>query len=806
MKKPLLLLIPALFLITGCGEKPEPNPDHQHVFGDAWVFDSTNHWHECECGERKDSSPHTFSDDWKKDALKHWHECECGNKIDNENHIDIDNNLICDVCGQTLPMPPCPDNNHVDANEDMVCDICGYPVIYPHIESVSANYTAPFYLKVGEERSLHLEISPSKGVRSIEKIFTWDNPNKDVALLTPNENDSLYATIKGVKEGKAVVKATNTYNPELTRSITANVIDYDDENMYLWEYKSDDRKQFGYVNEEGKKAGVTDGTATLNGVEWDFHRSSALALNSQKGGLAFGKGFDQTTLRSYPETTVKLSTKNDRKVKKIVIETASANGLANINVKVGETEVLNRLTPSSSAEAVGSVSTGELDDLIGDISIEFTTPDFDETRVADEDYKRPGAVIIKSIFITYSDVEYKNEKQYDFIEMFNDPESEMSKQITSTSGKACVLEDDDFVINFNRVRKSDDKGNPYFESNNDITIVSKKNDEVIKYVDFMWEILTDSAPKCTLQTSVFNGELYQSTLVDSKTGVLQASIPDSYTNAIKFSLSSTSYIGLKSITVKTLSGNHLVVKDVKLNDDAKPNKVTYNEGEKFDSTGLGDVNITFTNDETFIVRIPSSSITFYDGVSYDADEKTEVLAEGTTFVVGLLLNHEIRVSGITVELIMSSFVKINSAEELVNGKYLFVIESSKEYWIGSSNSTDIKGTKGVGKLGDIEIGNELLLPSNFEKETISVKNTDGVCKLSHYVDSSEKKFGLTDTGNFSGSASKYTDWSVEVSEGMFNFSNIYNETTKYLIFNSASSLFNVGTSPSNNISLYKLAD
>ena len=97
---------------------------HTHKYGTEWKYDETNHWHECECGNKADITAHTFKQiidkeatatekgskheectvcgykkaavdipkidshnhnygtEWKYDGTNHWHECECGNKTD----------------------------------------------------------------------------------------------------------------------------------------------------------------------------------------------------------------------------------------------------------------------------------------------------------------------------------------------------------------------------------------------------------------------------------------------------------------------------------------------------------------------------------------------------------------------------------------------------------------------------------------------------------------------------------------------------------------------------------------------------
>ena len=97
---------------------------HTHKYGTEWKYDKTNHWHECECGNKANITAHTFKQiidkeatatekgskheectvcgykkaavdipkidshnhnygtEWKYDSTNHWHECEDGNKDD----------------------------------------------------------------------------------------------------------------------------------------------------------------------------------------------------------------------------------------------------------------------------------------------------------------------------------------------------------------------------------------------------------------------------------------------------------------------------------------------------------------------------------------------------------------------------------------------------------------------------------------------------------------------------------------------------------------------------------------------------
>ncbi len=105
-------------------------PSHTHSYGTEWKYDDTNHWHECECGDKADIAAHSASEwivdtaatetadgakhkectvckkvletapipatgsththsygtEWKYDGANHWHECECSDKADTAAH------------------------------------------------------------------------------------------------------------------------------------------------------------------------------------------------------------------------------------------------------------------------------------------------------------------------------------------------------------------------------------------------------------------------------------------------------------------------------------------------------------------------------------------------------------------------------------------------------------------------------------------------------------------------------------------------------------------------------------------------
>ena len=139
---------------------PATGGEHTHSYGGKWKNDADNHWHECSCGDKKDTSAHTagewiidtpatattsgskhkectvcgytmtteaipatggehthsYGGKWKNDADNHWHECSCGDKKDTSAHtagewiIDTpatattsgSKHKECTVCGYTM--------------------------------------------------------------------------------------------------------------------------------------------------------------------------------------------------------------------------------------------------------------------------------------------------------------------------------------------------------------------------------------------------------------------------------------------------------------------------------------------------------------------------------------------------------------------------------------------------------------------------------------------------------------------------------------------------------------------------------
>lgn len=69
-------------------------PSHTHSYGTEWKYDGTNHWHECECGDKADTTAHSFQ--WVIDkaatkeatGIKHEECTVCGAKRSENTVID----------------------------------------------------------------------------------------------------------------------------------------------------------------------------------------------------------------------------------------------------------------------------------------------------------------------------------------------------------------------------------------------------------------------------------------------------------------------------------------------------------------------------------------------------------------------------------------------------------------------------------------------------------------------------------------------------------------------------------------------
>jgi len=165
---------------------------HTHKYGTEWKYDETNHWHECECGNKADITAHNFKQiidreatatekgskheectvcgykkaavdipkidshnhnygtEWKYDETNHWHECEDGEKADITAHnfkwiIDKEATATekgsrheeCTVCGYKKAAVDIPVTDFRNSSDDQP----NKPINTASYESSSADQT-----------------------------------------------------------------------------------------------------------------------------------------------------------------------------------------------------------------------------------------------------------------------------------------------------------------------------------------------------------------------------------------------------------------------------------------------------------------------------------------------------------------------------------------------------------------------------------------------------------------------------------------------------------------------------------------
>ena len=165
---------------------------HTHKYGTEWKYDETNHWHECEYGNKADITAHTFKQiidkeatatekgskheectvcgykkaavdiskidshnhnygtEWKYDETNHWHECEDGEKADITAHtfkqiIDKEATATekgskheeCTVCGYKKTAVDIPVTDFRNSSDDQP----NKPINTASYESSSADQT-----------------------------------------------------------------------------------------------------------------------------------------------------------------------------------------------------------------------------------------------------------------------------------------------------------------------------------------------------------------------------------------------------------------------------------------------------------------------------------------------------------------------------------------------------------------------------------------------------------------------------------------------------------------------------------------
>ena len=682
--------------------------------------------------------------------------------------------------------------------------------MHQHATSLKQNDdspNAPFYLKVGEVRSIGVKLDPAPDLDN-EKTVRWEIDKSEYVKYTVHETDSKKITIEGLKPGTSVLTATNDYNPTLTYSFTIKVIDFDEENQYLWQYNSEDRKEFGYVYQQVPN-GVKEGDACLNGVTWHFIRNKVTSLQSSMGAVGFGKGEE-------PETSLHFEVDNIRTVKDITIEAASANSQAKMTVKVGETKFMDDVTVEKDYWDVIKTIYSDEDALpsSGKITIDVTTPEFDPKLDGTDGYKKPGAFYLKSILISFKEEsEIPTTKTYNFKEMYDDTDSTFYKSLT-TSPKTLEVGDEDVAVTLVNVKKETDKVKEHATINGSIDIKVNKPNEVIYKV----ELKLNFGELSSLNTFVFEKsrsgglQYFTTTIQNDSTGVLNASLFEDHFNTVRLNTKNNTYVGLVSLKIETLPGKAYTVEGIVVPEVFEPTKKDYVVGDEFSTEGLPNLTIEYKDEGVRPDVLPITDLDWYDGPSYDKDptKASKTLDLETTKVYGVYQGEIIvTIEGITVIDDPKTLTLVKDASDIdVKYQYYLVAKAAKKVIRGSTGSNMGK-TAGMGSLGDKDLGDEITISGAFRNDYFKLeKNESGLFSMQS---TTEHFLGMTASGGVSRAANpesnkgtRYFSLTIDAETGLATIKyEITGDNPKVGYLYLKSTTIDMNSEPAANLAFYR---
>ena len=182
--------------------------------------------------------PHTFGDEWKFDETNHWHECECGEKTPAEAH----------TTKEVIDTPPDEDNYGIGHDE---CEVCGYvtnegklipPLKHEHtiekVEAKPATCAAEGNIEHYTCTKCHKNFSDEAGENEIKDVSTPKDPDnhtgetKVVGQLNPTckdygyTGDTVCAGCEAVLEkGKEIEPTEDHKNTEVRDATEPNCKD-----------------------------------------------------------------------------------------------------------------------------------------------------------------------------------------------------------------------------------------------------------------------------------------------------------------------------------------------------------------------------------------------------------------------------------------------------------------------------------------------------------------------------------------------------------------------------------------------------
>ena len=245
---------------TGGGE-------HTHSYGSEWKNDADTHWHECSCGDKKDTAAHTagewiidtpatattsgskhkectvcgytmatetipatgggehthsYGSEWKNDADNHWHECSCGDKKDTAAH----------TAGEWIIDTPA--TATADGTKHKECTVCGYTMATETIPATGGGEHTHSYgseWKNDADNHWH-ECSCGDKADKAAHDFKWVVDKEATATQKGSKHEE--CRVCGYKKAAVEIPATGTPTEPGKPTDSDSPQTGDNSNMILW--------------------------------------------------------------------------------------------------------------------------------------------------------------------------------------------------------------------------------------------------------------------------------------------------------------------------------------------------------------------------------------------------------------------------------------------------------------------------------------------------------------------------------------------------------------------------------------------
>ena len=245
---------------TGGGE-------HTHSYGSEWKNDADNHWHECSCGDKKDTAAHTagewiidtpatattdgskhkectvcgytmatetipatgggehthsYGSEWKNDADNHWHECSCGDKKDTAAH----------TAGEWIIDTPA--TATTDGSKHKECTVCGYTMATETIPATGGGeHTHSYGSEWKNDATNHWhECSCGDKADKAAHDFKWVVDKEATATQKGSKHEE--CRVCGYKKAAVEIPATGTPTEPGKPTDSDSPQTGDNSNMILW--------------------------------------------------------------------------------------------------------------------------------------------------------------------------------------------------------------------------------------------------------------------------------------------------------------------------------------------------------------------------------------------------------------------------------------------------------------------------------------------------------------------------------------------------------------------------------------------